>query len=123
MNRWLALVATFAPTILALFGVKPIVGQLVVDGIATEEAARGAGTGAEKKAAVLTGVQAGVQALNDSRSAEGKPPLADPAALAGQVGGAIDLVVTVVNAVHAKAPDVPAATLGTIPTGQQPGAA
>ncbi len=108
MNRWAALVALFAPQILALFGVKPLVGQLISDGIQTEEAARGAGTGAEKKAAVLTGLVAGVTAINDTRAAGGKPPVADPAAVAGQVSGAIDLVVTVVNAVHTQAPATPA---------------
>ncbi len=107
MSRWLSLVAVFAPQILALFGVKPIVGQLISDGIQTEEAARGAGTGAEKKAAVLTGLVAGVTAINDTRAADGKPPIADPGAIAGQVGGAIDLVVTVVNAVHQSAPQAP----------------
>lgn len=110
MNKWLSLVTMFAPTILALFGIKPIVGQLVVDGIQTEEAARGAGTGAEKKAAVLTGVAAGLTALNDSRAADGKTPIADPAAVTAQLGGAIDLVVTVVNAVSTQAPAVPAMT-------------
>lgn len=115
MNKWLGLVTMFAPTILSLFGVNPVVGQLVVTGIITEEAARTGKTGADKKAAVIAGVQSGVQALNQSQVAAGKPPLADPATVATQVSGAIDLVVGTVNQIHgatpAAAPVVPAPAL------------
>lgn len=107
MNKWLSFVTMFAPIILSLFGVNPIVGQLVVDGIVTEETVRGSGTGKEKKAAVITGVATGLTALNDARVASGKTPIADPAAVSSQVGSAIDLVVSVVNEVHGKAPVVP----------------
>lgn len=104
MNKWLALVASFAPTILALFGVNPIVGQLVVTGILTEEQVRGSGQGADKKAAVLAGVQSGVAAVNANLAASGKPVLGDPAKAASDVGAAIDLVVAVVNRVSDMTP-------------------
>lgn len=116
LEKWLALVGQFAPVILSLFGVNPVIGQLISVGIQTEEAVQGPGTGASKKAAVETGVAAGLTALNASQVAAGKKPIADPSAIAGQVGQGIDLVVQVVNDLHKATATLPTSP---VPPGAQ----
>lgn len=104
MNKWLELVRTLAPVILAVVPkgdkIAPLV-PVILHGIAEAEAIKGA-TGEQKKAHVLELVQTGVTAAN----ATGKVHL-DPAELGAATSKGIDAVVQGVNAVHAAAHQSP----------------
>ena len=97
LASFLALVAAFAPSIIA--AVVPggaLIGPLVADAMTTVEALMGAGTGAAKKASVLATVGDAVTALN---TAKGKTVL-DPTTTVAQVGAGIDLTISVINTIQ-----------------------
>ena len=93
------LMGLLLPTIIAVVapGAAPI-ANLIVGAVSDVEGILGAGTGAAKKAVVMTAVSSAVSQIN---AATGKTTL-DPTATATEVGSAIDLGVSIVNAVQGK---------------------
>ena len=105
MLKWLQLVASFAPYILATIpGLPPFVIPAIVQGIQDVEQIPGA-SGAQKKATVLDLVKTGLGVVNNATSHK-----VDPVAATAAVSLGIDAVVAAVNVVQQIAhPPTPAA--------------
>lgn len=94
--KWLELVRTLAPFILAAVpGVPPVLIPAIIHGIQTAEQIPGA-SGPQKKAAVLDLVSTGITAAN---TVAGRP-LVNKAHVTGAVSAGIDATVNAVNAIR-----------------------
>jgi len=100
-----ALAAWVVPMIIsAVVPGGALIGPLITGAITTVETVLGNGTGAVKKAAVLSTVGTTVAALN---AATGTTIL-DPVTTETQVGTGIDLAISVINSIQKAATSTPA---------------
>lgn len=96
MKKWLAILKTFAPMIIATtVPGGAVIGPLVTHAIEEAESIQGA-TGAEKKAHTIAIVQDGIAGLN---AGAGKV-VVDPAAVTTTLSHGIDTAVGVTNMLH-----------------------
>lgn len=106
-----ALVGLLLPTIIGVVapGAAPL-ANLIVGGISDVEGILGAKTGASKKAVVLASVSSAVAQINQAKGSV----VMDPATTATEVGSAIDLGISIVNAIQGKVAVVPAPAVPSV---------
>lgn len=98
MPKWLQVVESVLPLVLAAIGINPMLVPIVTAGIGEAEALFGPGTGDQKKQHVLNLTNDTVAAVNTAAGKE----VVNPAEVSTTVSSGIDTAVGVANLVAGK---------------------